>query len=88
MDIKINKLKDYLPKILVDHSAIYSILSFGLHELSEDECLKYFESVKMGIEIILDDEIKRKEEEEKVKNLTNEMSRIKGEIKSRDCPGI
>jgi hypothetical protein len=78
MDEKIVLLKSFLPQVLVDNAGIYSILSKGVHSLSEDECLKYFTVVKTGIELILDEKIEREEREKKIQNVTAEISRIKG----------
>jgi len=65
MDEKIGLLKDYLPEFLVKNKIIYSILSKGIHELSEDECLKYFAPVKLGIELILDEKLEKLDREAK-----------------------
>ncbi len=65
MDDKIAILKDHLPKFLVENKAIYSILSKGIHELTEDECLEYFLPIKTGIELILDEKIEVKAKAEK-----------------------
>ncbi|KKL23256.1 hypothetical protein LCGC14_2427220 [marine sediment metagenome] len=40
-------IKDYLPEFLVENRSLYAILSKGIHALSEDECLQYFETVKI-----------------------------------------
>ena len=54
MGEKIQLLHRHLPSFLVENRAIYGILSKGVHELSEAECLDAFPAVKVGIEIILD----------------------------------
>lgn len=81
MDEKIKLLKDYLPDFLVDNRVLYRILSLGIHELKEEECLKYFDTVRIGIEQILDEKIiqddkKRKAEEAKkaILSITQEVS--------------
>lgn len=51
---KIKMLEGYLPDILVKNTTIYGILSKGIHELSEEECRKYFPVVKKCIYQILD----------------------------------
>ena len=51
---KITSLKEYLPDFLVRNKAIYSILSKGIHELSEQLCLTYFDTILLGIERILE----------------------------------
>ncbi|MBU5440098.1 hypothetical protein KQI42_19065 [Tissierella sp. MSJ-40] len=38
---KIDILGEHLPKILVQNKNIYSIVSKGIHELTEDECIEY-----------------------------------------------
>ena len=45
--------------------SIYNILSKGIHELTEQECLESFPIVKVGIEIILDEKIQEKERQDK-----------------------
>ena len=57
MSEKINLLKTELPEFLVQNKVLYSILSKGIHELSEEECLSAFPIVKVGIELILDDKL-------------------------------
>jgi len=67
---KINSLKDYLPDFLVRNKAIYSILSKGIHELSEELCLTYFDTILLGIERILEaklESIKQKKETKTLK---------------------
>lgn len=65
MNERIELLRDYLPIILVEHKEYYSVVSKGIHELSEDECLKHFNILKMGIEVILDEKIEARKREEK-----------------------
>lgn len=62
MEDKIDLLKDHLPSFLVENRKIYSILSVGVHELDEKECLNWFEVMKQSIIIILEDDKKKKEE--------------------------
>jgi hypothetical protein len=57
MEEKVEALEDYLPSQLVEMKSIYGILSKGVHELSEEECLKYFGPIKLSIELILDQKI-------------------------------
>ena len=53
VDEKITMLSDYLPNTLTSNPTIYGILSKGIHELSEEECRKYFPVVKECIYQIL-----------------------------------
>lgn len=51
---RIKLLKDYLPDMLVSNSVIYGIISKGIHELSEEDCLSYFPIVRECIFMILE----------------------------------
>ncbi len=64
MDEKINLLSGYLPKFMVENSKIYSILSDGIHNLSEENCLTMFEPIFRSMIIILDEDKRNKEHEE------------------------
>jgi hypothetical protein len=66
MDDKIKALSNYLPAFLVENRAMYGILSKGIHELSEEDCLKAFPAVKIGIEIILDAKLHAEAERKKL----------------------
>ena len=50
------------PSFLVENSRVYSILSLGLHELDEEQCLRVFPVLKASIIWILDEDKKKKEE--------------------------
>lgn len=50
---RIKMLEGYLPEVLIKNTTIYGILSKGIHELSEEECRKYFLIVKECIYQIL-----------------------------------
>ncbi len=70
MDEKVETLKDFLPSQLVSMKRIYSILSSGVHTLSEEDCLKYFPALKLSIELILDERI-----EADIKKQRDELAR-------------
>lgn len=73
---KIGIVKDHIPKTLVENKYIYAILSKGVHQLSEEECKSYFPVIRVGIELILDEEIAAKERSRKVKEFSEELNRI------------
>lgn len=50
---RIKMLEGHLPEALTKNTVIYGILSKGIHELSEEECRKYFPVVKECIYQIL-----------------------------------
>lgn len=80
MDEKIEILKDHLPRFLVENKVLYGILSKGIHELTEDECLQYFETVKIGIEQILDEKIIQKEKADKAIKAREAIQKAHGQI--------
>jgi len=59
---QIKFLKDHLPQFLVNNQKIYSILSIGIHELNENECLKVFEILKRSIIYIIEEDLRKQEE--------------------------
>lgn len=61
MDEKIAFLKGHLPEFLVNNRKIYSLLSKGMHELEEEECLAFFDVLKTSIIVILEDDMRHKE---------------------------
>ncbi|MGE9763921.1 short-chain dehydrogenase [Pseudomonas sp. PDM20] len=56
---RVQALAAHLPEFLVENKVIYSVLSKGVHELSEQECLAAFPVVKTAIELILDEHLER-----------------------------
>lgn len=87
MSDKIKLLKDCLPEQLARLSPLYGILSQGVHELSEEECLEFFPTLKLAIELILDEKIDkekkkaRKAEVEKQLNLINQNLKQPSKVK-------
>ena len=82
MDEKIEMLHSYLPSFLVENKTMYSIMSLGIHELNQQTCLAHFDTLRVGIEIILDEKleiIKRKEKIEEAKR--ENYTELKGKIK-------
>ena len=81
MEEKIKLLVGYLPDTIIDNAGIYGILSVGVHELSEDDCLKYFPVVDTGIQIMLDDYLEKKNRKKREGIFAKEIAKIKGEVK-------
>lgn len=79
---KVLLLKDYLPPLLIESRKIYSVLSKGIHDLSEDECKSYFDPLKLLIELILDQRIAQIERIKKEKDAKIGLSKIIGNIKT------
>jgi len=77
---RIKLLKGYLPDILSENTVIYGIISKGIHELSEQDCIEFFPVLQECIFMILqkwDEERKRAETE---KQLSSALSKIASKV--------
>ncbi len=83
MDKKILLLKDSLPSFLVSNKSLYSILSKGIHQLSEQECLGAFRVIKLGIELILDEKLEKLEHDRKIQEAQSDISDLTRRLKSK-----
>jgi hypothetical protein len=75
---KVELLKDCLPSQLLEMKNVYKVLSKGVHELSEQECLKYFPALKLSIDLILEQKIEieaKKKRDEEVKKQLEDIAR-------------
>lgn len=77
---KLSILKEHLPSILIDNKNVYGIVSKGIHELSEEKCYEMFPFIKVGIELILDEIITKKERDKKNKLFTSFIADTTGEL--------
>jgi hypothetical protein len=73
---KVALVKDHLPSVLVENVKIYSILSKGIHSLSEKECLEIFNPLLTAIELILDERLEKIEKEKKLKKMKDDLNKI------------
>lgn len=78
---KVSLLANYLPKILVDNPVFYGIISKGIHELSEEDCIAYFPVMKNFILMTLEQWEKMRREAEREKEIKTELDKIAGTIK-------
>lgn len=79
---RIRLLKNYLPKMINDNRVFYGIVSKGIHELSEDECISYFPVLKEAIIMILRQWAQKKQEQEDAKKLSASLSKIATQVNS------
>lgn len=63
---------------------MYGILSIGIHSLTENECLQYFETVKLGIELILDEEVERYKKKQKLEEAKKKIGIVTQQIKGNN----
>ncbi|MXV53083.1 hypothetical protein GS399_19100 [Pedobacter sp. HMF7647] len=83
MDGKIVLLTDYLPEFLLKNKALYSIMSLGIHSLSEEDCLMHFDAVKVGIELILDEKVERLQRVNKLKEANQKIEAINQSLRQK-----
>jgi hypothetical protein len=62
IDERIQLMKDHLPDFLVRNTRLYGILSLGIHELKEQDCLDFFTVAYSSIKFILDEDRRKREE--------------------------
>ena len=85
MDDKISLLKRTLPEFLVQNKSLYSILSKGIHELGESECLSAFPITKLGIELILDEKLEKLQRESKIKQASKDIGALTQKMKGSNA---
>ncbi len=78
---KILMLKVLLPPFLVENRAIYSILSVGVHSLTEEECLEHYGPMRVGIELILDQRLEQEKRQEKETEAKKAIAKIHQKVK-------
>jgi hypothetical protein len=78
---KIELLKDYLPSFMSENKLAYGILSKGVHELPEEECLASYHIMKGTIELILDEMLEKRERIKKESEIKRGISELHGKLK-------
>lgn len=81
---KVEILKKQLPSQLVEMKQIYAILSKGVHELEEQECLQYFPVLKLSIELILEQKIEIETKNKRDVEVKKQVESISKTLKSAD----
>lgn len=81
---KIEVLARHLPSDIVENKNIYKILSAGIHDLSEEECMLHFPVLKSTIDLILDEYITQQQIERDKVALKTAIGKTFEKIKSRD----
>lgn len=77
---KVDLLKNYLPSQLLEMKSVYKVLSKGVHELSEQDCLRYFPAIKLSIELILEQKIEEEKEQKRDAEVKQELETINREL--------
>lgn len=76
MKEKIEHLKNHLPDFLVKNAKLYSILSLGVHELTEKDCLAFFPVLRQSTIWILEQDKKKQEELAQQRQLEEAISKF------------
>lgn len=77
---KIKMLSEYLPDYLIQNAKVYSVLSKGVHELSEEECSDYFDVIHTSIEIICEEKLTKLERNKKANAGAKALQKILQQI--------
>lgn len=80
---KISLLSEFLPEEIIENKSLYWILSIWIHQLSEEDCLKYFDKLKDCIEAILEEVIYKKLKAQRRLRNTNWIQEIHRDIQSK-----
>lgn len=83
---KVRALAPHLPNEVVETAGTYGLLSAGIHELSEKQCLSLFPIMRASIEMILDAHLaarKRAEHKQELKRALTEAERQVKTTKSK-----
>lgn len=78
---RVTALAAFLPSQLVDMKALYPILSQGIHELDEEECLTYFPVLQVAIELVLDQKIEQDLKVQRDKKVKQQLQDIVAKLK-------
>lgn len=78
MEDKIKILKPYLPSIMFEQgfNTIYTKISDGVHNLTEEECSSMFLVLKMEIEEILTEKLEKEEKQKRIQELTKQLQNV------------
>lgn len=78
---KLDILKDELPNHLTENKYIYSILSAGVHSLTEEQCMEYFPVVEKSTYIIIDGLLELQKRRKLHSDIENNLNKINSKIK-------
>lgn len=81
VDEKVKMLKDYLPKVFVNNTVFYGIISKGIHELSEDECIEFYPVMQAFIIMVFRQLEKIRKDKEDEKNIAISLGKIATKVK-------
>jgi hypothetical protein len=80
-------LQAHLPEVLVNNAAYYGVVSKGIHELQEQECLDIFPVIQKGIEAILDEILEKRERDRRAKDFSSALGKATSALGKKEEPG-
>lgn len=83
MNEKVKALAPVLPAAMVEHSSAYGVLSLGIHELDEKTCSGYFPVIREAILMILEQDLRAKEQAKAAARLKAQMGQIMGDLSEK-----
>jgi hypothetical protein len=78
---RIQLLQHQLPRFLCENPRLYAIMSKGIHELTEQECLANFEALKLCIEVILEEKLVERAKRDRAEAARKALAQIDGKGK-------
>jgi hypothetical protein len=84
MEKKIEFLHDHLPVFLVQNRKLYNILSAGIHELTEAQCAEGYELARLGITLIVEEEIAQAERTKLIASVGPSLQRLQERYEKKD----
>lgn len=81
MQEKIAALRDYLPEPVYEYREAYSILSRGIHELSEHDCRTTFPVILAAVRMMLEEEVRLRQRAQEAKELKFQFDAIVKDIR-------
>jgi hypothetical protein len=80
MEDKLQLVQTLLPESLTAHLDYYKIISKGIHELAEDECLAFFPVALSMIQIILDDILEKTNKEKHRQSIESAIAKMHSDL--------
>lgn len=81
-DERIAALRTHLPQFLSEHPHLYSILSLGVHELTEEQCKEELPTLRQAIELVVRERVTaaraKKQRDSLSKLLSQSVNKHKG----------
>ena len=81
MKEKISMLNGFLPEFITQHLNLYGILSLGVHELTEEECMRNFEVLKSSILVVAEEKMHEIQRAKRYREASLALSSLTSEIK-------